>query len=342
MRKPTIGEVAERAQVAASTVSRVVNGGYASMKVKARVKQAIRELGYTPSASARNLRMGRTGTIGIVAKTTKGAWFNEVLSGMEEGLAGKQVSMLLGSINMDGRYELGAVRAWIDEERVDGLVFAHPGKPEVELMSAAAKAGLPMAFVAPDELFPTGHSFGGENRAAGKALAELLLDLGHRHFAFAGGPESSQDTQDRLAGLREGLSERGVELSPDNVAFAETYLADEGIRHAERWLAVPRADAPTAVVLGNDPMALGFMRTVQQKGVSIPGDVSVVGFDGLPEAGLCWPGLTTAAQPAQQMGADAVAAVLRQLQHPSSGSASSVKYPMKLIVRESTGPAPDR
>jgi DNA-binding LacI/PurR family transcriptional regulator len=84
------------------------------------------------------------------------------------------------------------------------------------------------------------------------------------------------------------------------------------------------------------------MRILQQNGVSIPKEVSVVGFDGLPEAGLCWPGLTTAAQPAQQMGADAVAAVLRQLQHPSSGAASSAKYPMKLIVRESTGPAPVR
>jgi DNA-binding LacI/PurR family transcriptional regulator len=286
--------------------------------------------------------MGRTGTIGIVAKTTKGAWFNQVLNGMEEGLAGKQVSMLLGSINIQGRYELGAVRAWIDEERVDGLVFAHPGKPEVELMSAAGKAGLPMAFVAPDELFPTGHSFGGENHQAGKAIAEHLLELGHRRFAFAGGPASSQDTQDRLAGLREALTEHGVELPEQNVTFAETYLADQGIGHAKRWLAMPRNEAPTAVVLGNDPMALGFMRVLQQNGVSIPREVSVAGFDGLPEAGLCWPGLTTASQPAQQMGVDAVAAVLRQLQHPGSGSASSVKYPMQLIVRESTGPAPER
>jgi DNA-binding LacI/PurR family transcriptional regulator len=284
--------------------------------------------------------MGRTGTIGIVAKTTKGAWFNEVLSGMEEGLAGKQVSMLLGSINMDGRYELGAVQAWVDEERVDALIFAHPGKPEVELMSAAAKAGLPMAFVAPDELFPTGHSFGGENREAGRELATLLVDLGHTKFAFSGGPESSQDTQDRLEGVRNGLQARGIVLAEEHITFAGSYLSAEGVRHAERWLAMPRSEAPTAVVLGNDPMALGFMRALQQQGVQIPRDVSVAGFDGLPEAGLCWPGLTTASQPAQQMGTDAVAAVLKQIQQPSSGTASSVKYPMQVIVRESTGPAP--
>lgn len=338
--KPTIGEVAERARVAASTVSRVVNRGSASAKVRDRVERAIRELGYTPYAPARNLRMGRTGIIGVVAKTSQGAWFNQVLNGVEEALIGKQTSVLLASIALKGKYDLTAVEAWIRDRQVDGLIFAHPGKPEAPLIEAAAAANLPMAFVAPDEGYPTGHSFNGENKAAGQAVADYLCDLGHVRFAFAGGPAVSQDTQNRLAGLKQGLQARGVELPLERISFAPDYQSEGGVKAADVWLELPRAEAPTAVVTGNDLMGMAFMRRVQQAGVRIPDDVSVVGFDGLPEAGLCWPGLTTVTQPASQMGIDAAIAVLKQLSDPKSSTSTSQQYPMQLFTRESAGPAP--
>jgi LacI family transcriptional regulator len=338
--KPTIGEVAERAKVAASTVSRVVNRGSASAKVRDRVERAIRELGYTPYAPARNLRMGRTGIIGVVSKTSHGAWFNQVLNGVEEALIGKQTSVLLASIALKGTYDLTPVEAWIRDRQVDALIFAHPGKPEMPLIEASAAANLPMAFVAPDAGYPTGHSFNGENKLAGHAVAEYLCNLGHVRFAFAGGPELSQDTQNRLAGLVQGLKERGLELPLDRISFAPNYQAEGGNTAAEVWLGLPRAVAPTAVVAGNDLMGMAFMRRVQQAGVRIPDDVSVVGFDGLPEAGLCWPGLTTVTQPASQMGIDAAIAVLKQLSDPKSEQQTSQQYPMQLLTRESAGPAP--
>lgn len=335
--KPTIGEVAERARVAASTVSRVVNRGSASAKVRDRVERAIRELGYTPYAPARNLRMGRTGIIGVVAKTSHGAWFNQVLNGIEEALIGKQTSVLLSSIALKGEYDLTAVEAWIRDRQVDGLVFAHPGKPEIPLIEAAAEAGLPMAFVAPDEGYKTGHSFNGENLLAAKAIANYLVELGHKSFMFAGGPEGSQDTQNRLAGLKDGLAEHGIQLEDRFVSFASSYQSEGGTEAGLSWLALPREQAPTAVVTGNDLMAMGFIRVLLQAGVRIPDQVSVAGFDGLPEAGLCWPGLTTATQPATQMGIDAATAVLRQLEDREAPASSSQTYPMQLLIRESTG-----
>lgn len=338
--KPTIGEVAERARVAASTVSRVVNRGSASAKVRARVERAIRELGYTPYAPARNLRMGRTGIIGVVAKTSQGPWFNQVLNGIEEALIGKQTSVLLASIALRGTYDLSTVDSWIRDRQVDAVIFAHPGKPEIPLIEAGALAGLPMAFVAPDEGYSTGHSFNGENRQAGRAIAEYLCDLGHTRFAFAGGPEASQDTLNRLEGLRQGLAARGLELPERFVSFAADYQAQGGIAAAHIWLEYSVAERPTAVVTGNDLMAMGFMRTVLKAGVHVPNDVSVVGFDGLPEAGLCWPGLTTATQPAMQMGTDAAKSVLEQLENEAAPATSSRQYPMQLLVRESAGPAP--
>ncbi len=338
--KPTIGEVAERARVAASTVSRVVNRGSASAKVRARVERAIRELGYTPYAPARNLRMGRTGILGVIAKTSQGVWFNQVLNGIEEALIGRQTSVLLASIALKGTYDLDPVLAWIRDRQVDALVFAHPGKPEIPLIEAAAEAGLPMSYVAPDEEYPTGHSFAGENRQAGRAIADYLCDLGHQRFAFAGGPSLSQDTQNRLAGLKDGLAAHGLELPERFISFAASYQAEGGFQAAAAWLQLPRSEAPTAVVTGNDLMAMAFMRSVLQAGFRIPEQVSVIGFDGLPETGLCWPGLTTAVQPATQMGIDAAAAVLEQLENADAPQSGSRQYPMQLLIRESAGPAP--
>src|SRR5262245_50488768 len=123
-RKTTIVEVAERARVAFSTVSRVLNGGYASAEVRVRVEQAAKDLGYTPSSIARNLKMGRQGCIGVVVESSQSSWFTQVLGGIEEALEEKTVSALLGSLALRGRYDSSTVSRWITERRVDGLIFA--------------------------------------------------------------------------------------------------------------------------------------------------------------------------------------------------------------------------
>ena len=334
--KPTIAQVAERAQVAASTVSRVLNGGYASAEVKARVQQVISELGYTPSLTARNLKMGRTGIIGVVVETSQGAWFTQLLGGIEERLVDQRLSLVLASLSPGGQYDPSAVWSWIQERRVDGLIFARPGDKEQRLIEAAHAAHLPMAFIAPDRAFSEGASVAAMNRAAGRELARHLSELGHERIAFAGGPEASLDTQRRLEGLVEGLHAQGLALADQS--FAASYEAGEGVRHAERWLSFPRETAPSAVVVGNDAMALAFMRAVQQEGFSIPDHLSVAGFDGLPEAGLYWPGLTTMAQPTRQMGMDACELVLGQMHATEPPDPVGGEYAMRLITRESTGP----
>jgi DNA-binding LacI/PurR family transcriptional regulator len=136
------------------------------------------------------------------------------------------------------------------------------------------------------------------------------------------------------------LKARGIELPIERISFAPDYQSEGGAKAADLWLELPRAEAPTAVVTGNDLMGMAFMRRVQQAGVRIPHDVSVVGFDGLPEAGLCFPGLTTVTQPASQMGIDAAIAVLTQLADSKSRTSTSQQYPMQLLTRESAGPAP--
>jgi len=338
-RRSTIIEVAAKANVAFSTVSRVLNGGYASPEVRARVEQAARELNYTPSPIARNLKTGRQGCIGVVVESSQCSWFTQVLGGIEEALADKTISALLGSLNLRGSYDASTIERWIADRRIDGLIFARCTRREEGLVTQAREAQLPMVFVAPDENFAAGPVFVARNREAARTLTEHLINYGHRRFAFLGGPERSVDALERLGGLRDALTASEIELEAEHVLFGDTFPQQGAIAYAERWQAMPRAAAPTAVMCGNDTLALEFLRVVLQHGVRVPDEVSVVGFDGVPEGALYWPGLTTAKQPSQALGNAACRALMQMIESPDVASPERIDLPAEVIVRESSGPA---
>jgi DNA-binding LacI/PurR family transcriptional regulator len=197
-----------------------------------------------------------------------------------------------------------------------------------------------MVFIAPDENFSAGPMFVARNREAARTLAEHLIALGHRRFAFLGGPEKSVDAIERLNGLQEGLAAREVEIEPAHVLFGDSYPKRGVAAYAEQWLALPRASAPTAVMCGNDMLALEFLRAILQHGVRVPDEVSVVGFDGVPEGALYWPGLTTAKQPSQALGNAACRVLMQMIDSPEAAEPEQrVDLPAELIVRESSGPA---
>jgi LacI family transcriptional regulator len=339
-RKVTIVEVAERAHVALSTVSRVLNGGYASPQVRERVQEAARDLRYTPSSIARNLKAGRQGCIGVVVESSQCSWFTQVLGGIEQTLAEETVSALLGSLYPRGDYDPAVVERWIAERRVDGLIFARCTRHEEGLVEHARNAHLPMVFVAPDESFGAGPVFVARNRDAGRHLAEHLMDLGHRRIGFLGGPERSVDALERLRGLEEALAARGLALAPADVRFAESLPGRGASHYAEDWLAARRAEAPTAIMCANDTLAIELLRAVLQKGVRVPEELSVVGFDGVPEGALYWPGLTTALQPSHALGGAACRALLQMIDDPGAIPLPRFDLPAELIVRESSGAAP--
>jgi LacI family transcriptional regulator len=330
--RPTIAMVAKQAGVAASTVSRVLNGGYASDEVRERVERAVSALGYSPSANARSLKLGRTGSIGVVVETSQGPWFTQLLGGIEEELSEVHTGVQLSSLALRGHYDARQVASWIEEQRVDGLIFARAGRREAVLVEAAARANLPMSFISPDDDFGVGHVFRARNRSAGYEVAEHLVALGHRRIAFAGGPRDSFDTQERLAGVHDRL--RGAGLDTNSVWFAQTYDAAAIAPYAERFLELGR-EAATAVVCGNDALAFGFMRAVQRKGLRVPSVVSVMGFDDA-NAALSWPGLSTASQPIKRMGQAACRSLLEQIELPSLRGYRLNEYAMELVVREST------
>jgi DNA-binding LacI/PurR family transcriptional regulator len=337
--KPTIRVVAERARVAVSTVSRVLNGGYASDDVKTRVRSAIEELAYSPSITAQSLVTGRTGCIGVVVSSTQSTWFSQILAGIEEQLAHSRQSVLLASLVVDGRYDSAAVAAWISEHRVDGLIFIRYTRKESQLFSAAKRAGLPVVLIGPDVTAPGGLIVRCNNLEGGRLVGQHLHSLGHERIAFAGGPRDSLDSRDRLAGLRKELSLHGVEIRARDVWFGPSYAPEAGMEYAEHFLAQRGGGRATAVAMGNDAMAMGFMRTLLQRGVQVPKDVSVIGFDGIPEGGLYWPGVTTVVQPVRRMGASGCRALLDSMSNPDQDRVTAVEYGVELLVRESTGRA---
>jgi LacI family transcriptional regulator len=336
--KPTIRVVAERAQVAVSTVSRVLNGGYASDDVKGRVKLAIEELGYSPSITAQSLVTGRTGCIGVVVSTTQSSWFSQILAGIEEQLAHSRQSVLLASLVVDGRYDSSAVTAWISEHRVDGLIFIRYTRRESQIFAAAKRAGLPVVLIGPDVNAPGSLIVRCNNVEGGRLVAQHLCGLGHERIAFAGGPRDSLDSRDRLVGLRKELATHGLEIRARDVWFGPSYAPEAGIEYAEYFLSQRPQGRATAVAVGNDAMAMGFMRTVLQRGIELPRQLSVVGFDGIPEGGLYWPGVTTCVQPVRRMGASGCRALLDWLSNPDQSRVTTVEYGVELLVRESSGP----
>lgn len=335
-KKPTIHVVADRAGVAASTVSRYLNGNSVSRPMKAHLSRVIESLGYKPSQTARNLSLGLKGCIGVAVDSIRDPWFTELLTGMEEELQARDISLMLLSLELRDTYDPSIAFEWIKERRVDGLIIAKCHRREKALVNAALQAQLPIVAVAPDETLSHVAVLRADNIAAGRALGAHLADLGHRRIAFVGGPSVSVESRHRLQGLREELRARGIQMRTSDVCFRASYEAEEGAAYAETFLR--QQTGPTAVVLGSDALAIGFIRGAQQRGVKVPGDLSVAAFDGIPEGARLWPGLTTMRQPMREMGRDAC----RQLFGGTSAAEARIllQYSMTLVVRESTAAPP--
>lgn len=333
-RKPNIAAVAAKAGVAVSTVSRYLNGHYVSQPVRQRLSEVIAALGYSRSWTARNLSLGRRGSIGVVVDWSHDPWFVQLLTGIEEELAARSTGLMLCSLELRGKYDPALVLQWVRERRIDGLILAKPQRRERSLAQACLDAQVPVVSIAPDEILKRVHVVRCDNITAGATVANHLFDLGHRRIAFAGGPEHSVDSRHRLHGLRNGLTALGVPLPERWVYSCYSWDTLAGGQFGEQFLAHPLE--VTALVLANDALAFGFMRVAHQRGVRMPDDLSIVGFDGLPQGALLYPALTTMKQPMREMGAVACRRLFEP--EPDTGVERS-EFLMELVIRESTGPA---
>ena len=219
-RRADIAEVARHARVSKSTVSRVINGGYASPEVRARVGKVIQKLAYTPWTTARNFSLGRAGCVGFCHRRHARS-MDRPDFGRYRGRAHEQahISLLVGSLVVREHYDATTVTSWVRERRVDGLVFARCGRHERALIDSARRAGIAVALISPDDDFTGVDILRSDNVGAGRAVGQYLFDLGHRRIAFVGGQARINattftrfrvDSRHRLEGLSQALAEHGV------------------------------------------------------------------------------------------------------------------------------------
>lgn len=326
--RTTITAVARHAGVSAATVSRVMNGSATvDAGIADRVRASARELNYSANPLARSLVLGRTQTIAYLAPDLSNPTFASTLRGLGRAAAADGHRLLVAESAEDAAHEPDLAREL--RRRCDGLVLAAPRMRDADLRAVcdelapvvlvnrkAPRAGTPVLI--------TDHS------AGIRALARHLLDLGHRRLVFLAGSPSASDTR-RRRGL-ESFVRAHPEVELSTVTCGVTI--DDGHAAVDRVL----ASGATAVLAYNDLVALGVVSGLSERGVDVPGDVSVTGFDDIPFARHTSPALTTASVPGGELGASAwerLHAALRGEAPPGD-----LTFTPELVVRASTGPAP--
>ncbi|WP_432506555.1 LacI family DNA-binding transcriptional regulator [Kineococcus arenarius] len=328
-RTPVLADVAELAGVSQQTVSRVVRGsGSVARRTRERVEQAIAELGYQPNAAARALVTRRSHRIGVVAASTSLYGPALTLVGVQEAAraAGYSVTVVMVSDLLPATVEEAFQE--LRGQSVDGAIAVVP-EDASQAAVAAASAAFPCVQAPGLDGAGVPDAYWGEVAAA-RRVTEHLLELGHRTVHHVGGPVDWAESRARSTGWRTALVE-AMRVVPRPVRG--DWTAASGYRAGREVLAA----GATAVFCGNDHMAVGVVRAVTESGLSVPGDVSVVGFDDVPEAAYLNPPLTTVHQDFTEIGRRCVRVLLGRL-------ARRVVEPgplhPALVVRASTGPPP--
>ncbi len=326
----TIEDVAARAGVSIATVSRAVNGRYGvSDRTVERVRLVIDELGYESSLIARSLRNQRTNVIGILVSGIE-PFSAELLKGAARALQDTGFELIVYSGGMSGQE--GWERRYLSRlggTLADGIILVTPTVVQLDISH-------PVVAVDPHVggfQLPTVVA---QNLEGARAAVRHLIDLGHRRIAFLAGRPDLESARLREAGYREALADAGIAYEPDLVRVGG--FTEENARVPSREL-LTLIDRPSAVFAANDLSAIQVLRTAAELGLSVPVDLSVVGFDNIPESALVDPPLTTVDQSIQAMGQEAVRLLIELIEHPErtlDDEARHVTLPTQLVVRRST------
>jgi LacI family transcriptional regulator len=331
----TMNDVARVAEVSIATVSHVINGTrFVSPERVDRVHAAMRELDYTPDATARSLRMGRTNTIGVVLPDNTNPFFAELARWIEEAGFDAGYTTILGNSGERPDRERQYVTTLLSK-RVDGLILAPWRKPTAAMAKVLRKAPIPIVVIDREDVLSSADSVRYDDQGGGRQAGEHLLELGHTRIAAIAGPPDPGHEPDRFEGFRGALADAGVELPERAVVRSDYHFA--GGRAATAEL-LSREVSFSALFAANDLMAAGAIRELTGHGLSVPGDVSVIGFDDAPLAEMTSPALTTVRQPVQEMGDKAVSLLLARVTGAAAGAGGRHVLPTSLVVRESTAP----
>lgn len=345
----TIKDVARVSGVSVGTVSNVLSnrGPIVRAEKRTRVLAAARSLNFQPSAAARTLVQGRTRTVGVLFHTRTPTivvdpYASTILQGILTGAARAGYGVLLYPEPWRGQEHDAQLFA---DRRVDGILAIAPSLKSIPEMLAL---NLPLAFVSLDyeargdgmSDFAATVATDVDNVAGGRIATEYLLSLGHQKIAHLFGDAHQRSAHQREAGWRSALANGGIE-PPEEYCIVCNYHGDAAYAATQRLLALP--DPPTAIFAANDRLAFECLRAARDANLSVPNDLSVVGFDDVPSASLVTPTLTTIRQPLAQIGSAAVEMLIARLESAAKQAevplpADLLLFSPELVVRDSTAP----
>ena len=326
----TIMDVAQEAGVSYATVSRVVNNkGYIKPETRERVMRAVTRLGYVANQQARSLASGRSQVIGLLVPGLETAYIGEIIRGIDEELASASYDLMLYTAHRRRTRESAYV-ATLTQGMADGLLLVLPRDPGAYLETLRRRR-FPYVLIDHQGIDDAGPAVGATNRQGGYDATRHLIELGHRRIGFITGSLDLGCSNDRLAGYHAALTEFGLPIDPGLIREGD-FLQPAGFRCARELLELPQQ--PSAIFASNDVMAFGVMEAARVRGLRIPEDISIVGFDDIPQALHVHPPLTTVRQPLEQMGRLASRMLLRQIDDRRQ-LAERIDLPTELIVRES-------
>lgn len=336
MSKPTIQDVARAAGVHPGTASRALNPGLTGRttpETTRRVREAATRLGYVPDQSGRNLRTRRSHTIGVLIPDLGNPVFPPIVRGIEDGLRDAGYEALIANTDDSPEREDQLIRV-LTARNCDGFIIASSRRDD-PAVAALLDSKMPVVLV--NRLMDTVTASVASDDATGmRAAVNHLVGLGHRTIAHVTGPNTLSMTQVRRAAFEEAVAAAGLAADPGLIETAARYAVDEG-HHAFGRLLDRRA--PTAVIAGNDMIAIGCYTVLRGRGLRCPEDVSVVGFNDMPLSGFLAPALTTVAIPQNDIGTAAAQLILEMI---ADGRSLHRLLPVSLVVRGSTGPPPVR
>jgi LacI family transcriptional regulator len=332
---PTLQDVAAQAGVSTATVSRCLNSpDQVAKKTRDKVLSAVRQLGYSPNFGARAMASRRTNTIGAIIPTMENAVFARGLQAFQEELRQHGYTMLVASTSYQPEVEEEQIRTLVARGADALLLIGHRRDPEIYAFLEAQ--GVPALVVWAFDPEAPRASVGFDNRRAMRTLVQEVIAKGHTRIAMISAETAQNDRADaRLQGIKDAMAD--ARLPPENLRCVFTpYAIKNG---SDAFAALMReVPPPTAVVCGNDVLAVGALRQAHAMGLAVPGDVSITGFDDIELAQVAYPSLTTVHVPHREMGRRAAQVLIGMVQDQSP--AETHELTTRIVFRDTLGPPP--
>jgi LacI family transcriptional regulator len=329
----TIIDIGKEAGVSYATVSRVINNkGNVNPAARERVLRAMTQLGYVANTQARSLAGGRSYVVGLLVQDLGTGYIGEVVRGIDDELAKAQYNLMLFTTHRRKVKESLFVTT-LTQGTADGLLLILPRNAGAYLESLRRRK-FPYVLVDHQGIDELGPSVGATNWQGGYDATNYLIKLGHQRIGFITGTPDLGCSQKRLEGYKAALKDHALAVDPDLIRIGD-FHQPTGFKAGEELLNLP--NRPTAIFASNDIMAFGVIEVVREQGLSIPRDISVIGFDDIPQAANVHPRLTTVRQPLEHMGRVATTMLLELINNPDRPP-EKLELPTELIIGETCQP----